>query len=414
MKRHFRLGIILFFVGIVFASQGALAQGNGQDEKKQLDTSGWFLGQEIQSQEMTAVVGDKVSLKLCGADEVDGTVTKEWSSSDETRATVSQNGIVNCISEAPQGITITCRIFVDKEKVKELTCTLYISNPVLTNSQVIARPKQVIESPVSGLSMHSRVIYQSENSSVVLINSLDQIVAVAPGTTQIKIVVDGKTLIYKVMVSDPKLNTTWFLTSKGKSKKLSVSGHSGSGQVTYQTTNANVVTVTAGGEMQSKGIGYAQVSATVDGITVNCTVNVTYQKAIKVINSAKKVLGKPYSQTRRMQKNYYDCSSLVWRMYKKQKVYFGSKTWAPTAAMEAKYMVKKKKAVAYKYVDESKLLAGDVLFISSKKNGRYKNITHTAIYIGNGKIIHANGVKVAYGLYDTYRKKIKVIARPLK
>ena len=81
MKRHFRLGIILFFVGIVFASQGALAQGNGQDEKKQLDTSGWFLGQEIQSQEMTAVVGDKVSLKLCGADEVDGTVTKEASRS---------------------------------------------------------------------------------------------------------------------------------------------------------------------------------------------------------------------------------------------------------------------------------------------------------------------------------------------
>lgn len=46
------------------------------------------------------------------------------------------------------------------------------------------------------------------------------------------------------------------------------------------------------------------------------------------------------------------------------------------------------------------------------QNGRYKNISHVAIYIGDGKKVHAKGKK--YGVVcDAYRpSNIGVYARP--
>lgn len=374
----------------------------------------WFIAQETMAGELVGTVGDKIYLKLGGTTQEDKEIVQEWKSADESAAKVTDKGVVTCLKEKAEGVKITNTIYVDGKKIKELSVVIYISDPRLTKSSVVAKPSQVIDGVLSGVNPHSQIKIKSGNSAIVKINSLDQMVAVTPGVVEITITADGRVLKLKVMVSDPKLNTTWFLTRKNKSKQLSVSGHSGAGRVVYTSSNTSVATVTAAGKIVSKKIGNANIYATVDGVKLTCVVNVTYKKALNVINSSKKVLGKKYSQARRMSKNYYDCSSLVWRMYKKQGVYFGSRTWAPTAAMEAKYMVKKKKKITSGYVSKEKLLPGDVLFISTKKNGRYKNISHTAIYIGNGKIIHANGVKVAYGSYDNYKKTIKIIARPLK
>ena len=88
---------------------------------------------------------------------------------------------------------------------------------------------------------------------------------------------------------------------------------------------------------------------------------------------------------------------------------------APTAAGEAYYLVKNKKEIASKYVDEKKLQPGDVIFISSSYNGRFRNITHVVMYIGNDIIIHAtprNGNCVQYGSYSKYKNMIVSIGRP--
>ena len=68
-------------------------------------------------------------------------------------------------------------------------------------------------------------------------------------------------------------------------------------------------------------------------------------------------------------------------------------------------------ALSYGYDDEKleviverlkKLKSGDLIFYSNAKNNRYLNITHVAMYIGDGKIIHAANKKKGVVEEDVY------------
>lgn len=84
---------------------------------------------------------------------------------------------------------------------------------------------------------------------------------------------------------------------------------------------------------------------------------------------------------------HYDCSGLVYCAYK---AYGIDISWngATSAAEEARGLEARGCQVGY-----SELAAGDLIFISSKANGRYKNITHVVMYLGDGKIVHAQSTK---------------------
>ncbi|WP_308634251.1 C40 family peptidase [Paenibacillus silvisoli] len=97
----------------------------------------------------------------------------------------------------------------------------------------------------------------------------------------------------------------------------------------------------------------------------------TTSQANSMISTAKKYLGTPYrfgastSTTR-----YFDCSSLMKYLYKKQGIYLPRES--------------KDQAKVGKYVSKSNLKPGDLVFF-------YKPIHHVGMYIGNGKIIHTYG-----------------------
>lgn len=100
-----------------------------------------------------------------------------------------------------------------------------------------------------------------------------------------------------------------------------------------------------------------------------------------VIQSALAKRGTPYSQVYRDSGNYYDCSSFVYYSYKSagiSMVHGG----ANTAAAEAQYCTVNGQIIS---VDD--LQPGDLLFYSYVNNGRYKNISHVEMYLGNGLII---------------------------
>ena len=40
-------------------------------------------------------------------------------------------------------------------------------------------------------------------------------------------------------------------------------------------------------------------------------------------------------------------------------------------------------------VDAGMLMPGDLIFYSYENNGQFMNISHVAIYIGNGRMVHA-------------------------
>ncbi len=99
------------------------------------------------------------------------------------------------------------------------------------------------------------------------------------------------------------------------------------------------------------------------------------------IQSALVKRGTPYSQAYRDNGAYYDCSSFVYYSYKAagiSMVYKG----ANTAAAEAQYC-----ATAGQIIEVEDLQPGDLLFFSYVNNGRYKNISHVEMYLGNGLVI---------------------------
>ena len=117
-------------------------------------------------------------------------------------------------------------------------------------------------------------------------------------------------------------------------------------------------------------------------------------------------VGYPYSQNLRNSGKAFDCSSLAYYAWKSAgiDIAFGGST---TAAAEAQ-------GLKGKSVKEENLQPGDLIFYSYTTNGRYKNISHVGIYVGNGKMVEA--VDEAHGvcLGNYHNGGLVMICRPGK
>lgn len=127
----------------------------------------------------------------------------------------------------------------------------------------------------------------------------------------------------------------------------------------------------------------------------------------KVVAFALSKVGYPYSQAYRDSGNYYDCSSLAyyaWRNAGVSIMYEG----ANTAAAEGKLCYDNNYLVNY---DE--MQPGDLIFYSYGSNGRFFNITHVAVYVGNGMVVEAANERlgVVYRSVQS-RSSIVFIGRP--
>ena len=123
----------------------------------------------------------------------------------------------------------------------------------------------------------------------------------------------------------------------------------------------------------------------------------------KAVQLALSRLGDPYSQERRGQDNYTDCSYLIQWVYRQMKIKLPG-----TAAEQGKYCVNNGLTIS-----KSALAPGDLVFWSHKVNGRYLNITHVGIYAGDGKVVDASSSKgkVVYRkLFDSDKQVL--YARP--
>lgn len=98
-----------------------------------------------------------------------------------------------------------------------------------------------------------------------------------------------------------------------------------------------------------------------------------------VANLARTKVGCQYSQEKRYEEGYYDCSSLVLRCYRE----FGLEL-PLTASTQGKFIVDNGLTV-----EAGMLMPGDLIFYSYENNGQFMNISHVAIYIGNGRMVHA-------------------------
>ena len=127
----------------------------------------------------------------------------------------------------------------------------------------------------------------------------------------------------------------------------------------------------------------------------------------KVVEFALSKVGYPYSLAYRDSGDYYDCSSLAYYAWQNAGVsimYEG----ANTAASEGKYCYDNNLLVNYE-----EMQPGDLIFYSYGNNGRFMNITHVAVYVGNGKVVEAANerIGVVYRSVQS-RSSIVMIGRP--
>lgn len=162
------------------------------------------------------------------------------------------------------------------------------------------------------------------------------------------------------------------------------------------------ITNNPSGGSQISGLQGSLTSQEISNITDKIS-NPT-QKAVTSFVLSK--VGYPYSQPLRNSGKAFDCSSLAYYAWKSAGVdiSFGGGT---TAAAEAE-------GLKDKTVKEENLQPGDLIFYSYTTNGRYKNISHVGIYVGNGKMVEA--VDEAHGvcLGNYHNGGLVMICRPGK
>lgn len=156
---------------------------------------------------------------------------------------------------------------------------------------------------------------------------------------------------------------------------------------------------TGGGGDPGESISPEQYQAIVDEISD--------ANGKKVVEYALSKVGYPYSQAYRDSGDYYDCSSLAYYAWKNAGVdimYEG----ANTASAEGKYCYDNNLLVNY---DE--MQPGDLIFYSYEKNGRFMNISHVAIYVGNGMVVEAANTRLGVVYRPVQGKSsIVLIGRP--
>lgn len=231
----------------------------------------------------------------------------------------------------------------------------------------------------------------SSNAGIYVYSSLqDNVLTIqpsAPGKTVVTVSINNRKL-FKLTINTilVKISANSALLTVKETKQLSIQGYKGA-KAKWSSGNPAVVSVSSNGKITAKKTGNAVIKAKVGNFVFGCAVSVVTPSRKKAINTAIHIAKTcTYSQPKRMQSKFYDCSSLVWRAYSKNGVNFGNKYYAPVAASIGQWCAQKKKLVkgglSQTNIDKMKLKAGDLMFETGANNGRYKGIYHVEMIVG--------------------------------
>ena len=242
---------------------------------------------------------------------------------------------------------------------------------------------EVTDVDSSNSSMDVSVDMDSENGTVDF-STYDS------GSTTVTFKIDGIQFSIKIRVITASIKKDSYYLARGKSVKLKIKGNLKGVKVKYKSLSPRVASINSKGKVKAKKSGTAVIKVTIgDGdnsAAIGTVINVASAKKIKAFNWARRYASKnTYSQPKRMQKGYYDCSSLVWKAYRTQGRYLEYRSYAPTAAGRGEYLVKKGKKVAsasWNNYEKRKFQVGDLLFETGANNGRYKGIYHVEMFGG--------------------------------
>ena len=233
------------------------------------------------------------------------------------------------------------------------------------------------------------VSFLSSNPSMEINCTLEdnvlQVTTYSTGSTVLTVTINGKAFEIQISVSRLEITKRSYVTTKGKKIRLRVKGTSD--KPVWRSNKSGVAKVSQNGTVRFRKNGNAVITADFNGKRVGCAVSVISPKLLKVVKRAKKIGSTcKYSQAKRMQTGYYDCSSLVWKAYSQIGKTFGMRHYAPVAANLAKWCKSHGKVLTKSYtraqIQKMKFRPGDLMFETGQDNQRYKGIYHVEMFTG--------------------------------
>lgn len=191
-----------------------------------------------------------------------------------------------------------------------------------------------------------------------------------------------------------KLNNKKVVLEVGRTKKLRVKNTSQKAK--WSTSDSSIAKVSKSGKITATGVGLATVTATVNGRQYACKVTVVDYNGMsdeqkEVIGYALKYVGNSYRYGGSSLTKGTDCSGFTMAVYNK----FGYDLTHNAAGQM--YETKK--------VNIKKIKPGDLMFYGSSKS----SCNHVAMYIGNGKVVHASTERTGITISNyKYRKCVGV------
>ena len=341
----------------------------------------------------------------------------KWEISDETAAVTSGSGIAAIAAGETE---LTAVITPKNGDVLKLSTKLVVTDPVIEETDIVIAEGVTKNITVDGINDASIIEWNLKNSEngAAYFKKAGKLYANNIGEDVVTINADGRNLLCYVTITDPYYDGDGITNCKGGSDQIKIKGlYKEKSTVTFKSSKSSVATVDEEGMVEALKAGNSVITVNADGRKIEIPVEIASVKGYKASKKAISISNTKtqYSQAKRMKKGYYDCSSLIWRVYSKYNVFFGVESgWAPTAADIAKWCQNNGKALYNKAVPSEKLLPGDLVFFSYTKNGRYKNISHVEMYTGQDMDVSASSSNNAVIHYEySQNDSIVMIARPV-
>ena len=346
-----------------------------------------------------------------------------YTSSDEEIATVDEKGVVTPQIKAGE-VTITAKVAYPDQEPAIFIGVLDVTDPVIESVVTVAR-KETLTVFIPGTSEHSKWYFGSDTTKTsfsskkcsIEVYGDDEMQCLQLSVTannkkasqKVTMTVDGKVLTFKIVFSNPKLNKEVLVVKRNKTLSIPATGTKSSSVITCNVSDKNIAQITSNGRVKGKKLGTTWLSVDVDGKTFYVLLVVQKGKMYKVVKYAADQIGvAKYSQARRMDDGYYDCSSLVWRSYKAAGLNIGNTTWALNSDGFANYYYKKGKHYIGKNLKTNKKLkCGDIIIRGKYKKGVAQTY-HAELYIGDGYIIEAGD----YGVHLSTTVGADIAVRP--
>ena len=244
----------------------------------------------LSENELTLTVGDSFPMSYEINPSNASIKDVSWESSSPSVATVSNTGRIDAIAEGTSIITVTTN-----DGSKKATCNVTVK-PVSVSSVSLDRESlSLIIGETTSLTStvypenaaNKNVSWSSSNNDVAIVDSNGQITAIGIGKATITVTTEdgGKTAtcavsVNPISVTGVELNKSSLSLTLGLEERLvaTISPEDATNKnVTWKSSNSNVVTVDSNGNISAIKVGTATITVITEdgGKTASCTVTVT-------------------------------------------------------------------------------------------------------------------------------------------